>query len=234
MELQYDFTTNAPKELILKYILDPQNLLKYVPAFKDLKQINENTWELEVKWLFTIKLTVKRIIGVDEITYTIEKSEGLIKIKSYLRYIILSPKVGQTTLRILFYYEGPFESIVKKQTEEYYKKGKEMFEKDLQRIRGETNYTAEIPKININVINMQTILAKEIYKNEIEDILTKAMVESVNSKVIALLSDENQLVEITFENGSLVESKGDINSLKNKIKVILKRDQSQEIKNHSH
>lgn len=34
MELQYDFETTAPKEYLLKYVSDPNNLLKYVPAFK--------------------------------------------------------------------------------------------------------------------------------------------------------------------------------------------------------
>ena len=49
MELAYDFETDVPKAVILQYISDPQNLLKYVPAFKNLKQIDDNTWKLEVK-----------------------------------------------------------------------------------------------------------------------------------------------------------------------------------------
>lgn len=65
-----------------------------------------------------------RKILTDEIDYEIKKSEGIIKISSYLRYIIIPKPQGKTLLKIIFFYQGPFESIARKQTEEYYKKEK--------------------------------------------------------------------------------------------------------------
>jgi len=225
MELAYDFETNAPKAVILQYISDPQNLLKYVPAFKNLKQIDDNTWELEVKWLFTIKLTVTRRMGTDEIDYDIKKTEGLIKIASYLRYILMPKRNGKTVLKIIFFYKGPFESIAKGQTEQYYKRGMKIFEEDLKRLKeGQKVDNNQIDLgIKEDLLNMETVMAKEINKNELEDIVAKAMIESINTRVILLISDGNNIAELKFKDGSLEETKGDINSLNGKIKVLMKR-----------
>ncbi|QIW24772.1 DUF3211 domain-containing protein [Sulfolobus sp. S-194] len=232
MELEYNFETNASKDVILEYISNPENLLKYVPAFKSLKKIDEDKWELEVKWLFTIKLKVKRIIGTDEVTYTIEKTEGLIKISSSLRYVILTPKNRNTILKIIFSYEGPFESIAKKQTEEYYRRGVEIFKHDLERLEGKHLNTQRIIT-KFDILNMRTIFAKEIKKSEIEDILTRAMIESVNSRVLVILSDNKTIVELIFENGSLEDSKGDINNLGENIRILMKSSQTVETKNRT-
>ena len=201
-------------------------MLKYVPAFKDLKQIDENTWELEVKWLFTIKLTVTRRIGTDEVDYEIKKSEGLVKISSYLRYIIIPKRNGKTILKIIFFYKGPFESIAKRQTEEYYKRGAKIFEEDLKRLKEGQKVTsgAQVSLgIKEDLLNMETIMAKEINKSELEDIIAKAMIESINAVVILLISDDITIVELKFKDGSLEEAKGNINALKDKIKILMKR-----------
>ncbi|BAB66953.1 STK_08120 family protein [Sulfurisphaera tokodaii] len=232
MELEYNFETNTPKDVILEYISNPENLLKYVPAFKSLKRLDENSWELEVKWLFTIKLKVKRIIGTDEVTYTIEKTEGLIKISASLRYVILTPKNRNTILKIIFSYEGPFESIAKKQTEEYYRRGVEIFKRDLEKLE-EKHLNIQRVTTKFDILNMKTILAKGIKRGEIEDILTRAMIESVNSRVLVILSDDKTIVELIFENGSLEDSKGDINTLGENIKVLMKISQIMETKNRT-
>lgn len=41
---------------------------------------------------------------------------------------------------------------------------------------------------------MQTIMAKEVSKKELEDIIAKGMIESIGGKVILLLSDEKSIV----------------------------------------
>lgn len=70
---------------------------------------------------------------------------------------------------------------------------------------------------------MQTIMAKEVSKKELEDIIAKGMIESIGGKVILLLSDEKSIVELSFKDGSVDSIKGDLNQLGDKIKVLMKR-----------
>ncbi|MEM4000703.1 MAG: SRPBCC family protein, partial [Saccharolobus sp.] len=68
MEQAYDFEVEAPPEVVRDYLMNPENLMKYVPHFKDLKRV-DNGWELYVNWLFTIKLKVKRVFTNTDIIY---------------------------------------------------------------------------------------------------------------------------------------------------------------------
>ena len=77
--------------------------------------------------------------------------------------------------------------------------------------------------IKEDLLNMETIMAKEINKNELEDVIAKAMIESINTEVILLISDDSNIAELKFKDGSLEETKGDVNVLKDKIKILMKR-----------
>jgi len=226
MEISHEFEVNVPKTLVIEYFSNPQNLLSHIPAFRDLKQIDENTWELDVKWLFTIKLTVTRKIFTDEVNYTIKKSEGVIRLSGYLRHIIIPKRPNKTLIRIIFFYQGPFESIAKRQAEEYLKKGMKFFEEDLNKMKEKIENVQEQEneiETKEDLLKMETIMAKEVDKSELEDIIAKAMVESIDSEVLLLISDGSNIVKLKFKEGSVEETKGDVNSLENRIKILMKR-----------
>ncbi|BDC17293.1 STK_08120 family protein [Acidianus sp. HS-5] len=216
MEASYDFETDENPETVKEYLINPRNLIKYVPNFKDLKE-TEDGWELYVHWLFTIKLKIIRIVSNDEISYLIKKSEGMIKLNANLRFIIL-PTKNITKVKLVFFYQGPFESFAKRQADEFYKRGAKIFQEDLKKKTVvQTNEGSEVP-----LYAMRTILAKKVQKQEIESILEDAMVKSVDKLIVLILSDGKNTVELTFNKGDVTSQKGDVNSLKGEITVIMK------------
>ncbi|AAK41106.1 SRPBCC family protein [Saccharolobus solfataricus] len=221
MEKAYDFEVEAPPEVVRDYLMNPENLMKYIPHFKDLKRVDDG-WELYVSWLFTIKLKVKRVFTNTDIIYLVEKSEGLIKIKSSLRFTIFPSKGGITIVRLVFFYDGPFESIVKGQADAFYRKGKEVFKTEMtkeKRIQEEQNGV----KGEVSIYEMKTIFSGKINKDELEKYLEIAMVKSVNSTVVVILSDERNIIEIKFKGGELVAQKGDLDSLSSPITILIKQ-----------
>ncbi|EZQ11060.1 polyketide cyclase [Candidatus Acidianus copahuensis] len=232
METSYDFETYASPETIKEYLQDPKNLMKYVPNFKDLKKIN-NEFELDVKWLFTIKLEVNLQTTRDEITYLIKKVKGLIKINAYLRFIIL-PTNRKTILKLIFFYQGPFERLAKKQADLFYKRGKDIFSKDIENFKKIPDKESENSVLLENsreiVVNnnakpiylMKTLFVKKINKSELEEVIENSMLESAEGEVILILSDEKNMVELTFKNGDLTFQKGDLTSLGDSIIAMLK------------
>ena len=56
--------------------------------------------ERQVSWMITVTLRVTMQQSRDEITYLIKKTEGLVKINSYLRFIIL-PTRDRTVVNLL-------------------------------------------------------------------------------------------------------------------------------------
>lgn len=244
MEITRELEVNAPKSVVIEYFSNPQNLLPHIPAFRNLKQIDENSWELDLKWLITLKLIVKREILTDEVIYTIKKTEGNIKISAYLRHVILQKGPNKTLIKIIYVYQGPFEdTIAKRQAEEYFDKGMKIVEEDLNRIMKE-RMKEEIKieqkqgdgiEIKEDLLKMETLLAKEIDKNELESVIAKAMIESINSEILLLVSDGESVVQLKFRDGSLEESKGNIGSLGNRVKVLMKRKAIKitSINNHS-
>ncbi|QXJ32266.1 SRPBCC family protein [Saccharolobus shibatae] len=223
MEQAYDFEVEAPPEVVRDYLMNPENLMKYVPHFKDLKRV-DNGWELYVNWLFTIKLKVKRVFTNTDIIYLVEKSEGLIKIKSSLRFTVFPSKGGIIIIRLVFFYEGPFESIVKGQANVFYKRGKEVFKTEMtkeKRIVIQERQNGEDGEVPI--YKMKTIFSGKINKDELEKYLEMAMAKSVNSMVVVILSDERNIVEIKFKGGDLVSQKGEVESLSSPITILIKQ-----------
>jgi len=232
MEITRELEVNAPKSVVMEYFSNPQNLLPHIPAFRNLKQIDKNTWEMDLKWLITLKLIVKREILTDEVIYTIKKTEGNIKISAYLRHVILQKGLNKTLVKILYFYQGPFEgTIAKRQAEEYFDKGMKIVEEDLNRIMKE-RMKEEIKieqkqgdgiEIKEDLLRMETLFAKEIDKGELESVIAKAMIESIGSEILLLVSDGKNIVQLKFKDGSLEESKGSVDVLGNKVKVLMKR-----------
>ncbi|MEM3347738.1 MAG: SRPBCC family protein [Metallosphaera sp.] len=222
MEVSYDFETTSPPDKVKGYLMDPNNLMKYVPSFKSLKEM-EGGWELQISWLIKINLQITREVKKDEITYLIRKVDGLIKIDSYLRFVIL-PTAGRTVVRLTFFYHGPFERIAKRQTEEFYKRGVEIFKRDLESSPKLTYGTggSQQRRSDSDLLEMKTLLAKKVDKSELDDVLEEAMMWSINSPVKVILTDGVNKVELILKDGDLEESKGEISSLGEKLTVLVK------------
>ncbi|MBW9140938.1 MAG: SRPBCC family protein [Candidatus Aramenus sp.] len=226
MEVSYDFEVEQSPEIVKEYLLDPNNLMKYVPAFKGIERTGEDEWELKVSWLITLKLKVIRQVTRDEVTYLIKKTEGMIKVESYLRFVIL-PTKGRTIVKLIFFYKGPFEGIARRQTEAFYKRGVEIFKRDME-LAGTPEKTAE-SKVVVSgnnqfpsILEMKTVEVKRISAKDVEDVIGEAIAKSLDAPVLLILSDGENVVELKFYGGDVVESKGDVKSLKEPIKVIVK------------
>ncbi|WP_240938801.1 SRPBCC family protein [Metallosphaera hakonensis] len=224
METTYEFETRRTMDVVKEYLMNPQNLMKYVPSFKGLKE-TDHGWELQVSWVITLTLEITRQIGRDEITYLIKKNNGLIKINSYLRFVIL-PTKDRTVVRLTFFYKGPFERIAKRQTEEFYKRGVEIFKEDLESMGSRPAEEAVVrksdPNSRLTLLKMKTLLSKIIDRGELDDVLEQAMIWSVNSEVIVIVSDGKGKVELVFDKGDLKTVNGDFNSLNDKLTVLVK------------
>ncbi|MFP3205142.1 MAG: SRPBCC family protein [Metallosphaera yellowstonensis] len=220
MEVTYDFQVNASQESVREYLMNPHNLMKYVPAFKDLRETDDG-WELEVKWLLALKMRVVRQVTRDEVTYLIKKTEGIIKVNSYLRFIVL-PGRDATTVRLTFFYDGPFQGIAKRQAEGFYARGVEIFKADMEKgasLRKEWN---EVVPSEGKIYQMRTVLAKKIKRYELESILEEAMIKSVDYPVVVVVSDGNKMVQMNFRGGDLESQNGDLESLGENVTVLVK------------
>ncbi|MEM4138013.1 MAG: hypothetical protein QW250_00445, partial [Sulfolobaceae archaeon] len=72
--------------------------------------------------------------------------------------------------------------------------------------------------------SMKTVFSKRISKAELKSVIERAVLESVESRVLLILSDNNSTVKMEFHNGDLIYSEGDINSLQdNNIIVLIKK-----------
>ena len=219
MQLVYEFKVNVHEDVVKEYLSDPHNLLKYVPHFKELKEV-ENGWELHVSWLFDIKLHVSRIIAMNEVSYVVTKTEGLVKIKSELRFLIV-PQKDFTKVILTFIYEGPFQSLVKRQADSFYKKGVEIFKKDMEGMGKEVVEVKSTASGQVPVYMLKTVLAKKVTKAELDKVLEDAMIMSVDKPTVVILSDGSNKVTLSFRNGDLVSKEGDINSLNGEMITVL-------------
>ncbi|MEM0065089.1 MAG: SRPBCC family protein, partial [Metallosphaera sp.] len=121
-------------------------------------------------------------------------------------------------------YHGPFERIAKRQTEEFYKRGVEIFKRDLESSPKLTYGTggSQQRRSDSDLLEMKTLLAKKVDKSELDDVLEEAMMWSVNSPVKVILTDGVNKVELILKDGDLEESKGEISSLGEKLTVLVK------------
>ncbi|AWR96958.1 DUF3211 domain-containing protein [Acidianus sulfidivorans JP7] len=232
MEETFNFEVQASPTVVRDYLSDPKNLMVYVPHFKNLKEIDSNSWELKVSWLFSLSILVTREVSSNEITYFLKKTSGMFKILSYLRFNILPKKDNKVDVILTFYYKGPFESIAKNQAKKFYENGQKIFQQEIQKINNNQPIIVNNPrnivtKVNesssdIQILKMRTILAKEIEESELENIIEDSMVQSVGKTIVLILSDGENNVELKIKDGDLISQKGEIDKLHGKIKVIIK------------
>lgn len=78
------------------------------------------------------------------------------------------------------------------------------------------------PNSRLTLLKMKTLLSKIIDRGELDDVLEQAMIWSVNSEVIVIVSDGKGKVELVFDKGDLKTVNGDFNSLNDKLTVLVK------------
>jgi len=212
IEVKHEIEISKPLDYLISYFMDPKNIMKYIPYFKEIHQIDENKFKVKIKWLFSLDFNVIRIYNKinNEIIYLISR-EGNIKINGQLIHILY--KIGESRSKVLirFVYEGLLESIVKRQAMKFLSNlSTRVFEEIIEVKKLESNSQFKIARQGI------------IEKEKLEDLIDFAMVESVNSSLQLILSDGENIIKMTFENGELKETIGNIDSLKNNIKYVIK------------
>jgi hypothetical protein len=213
IEVKNEVYIKKPISTLLNYFMDPKNIMKQIPYFKEIHQTGENTFQVKFKWLFSLDFDVLRIYNKfnNEILYIIKREKN-IKVKGELHHILSETKDGSRVL-IRFIYEGPFEFLVKRQAMKFMSNLSDKLFEDVQvKVEHDTNN-----------INLKSFKHGIINKEKLEEIMDLAAVESVGSILQLILSDGENIVKITFIDGEVKDINGDINSLKNNIKFVIKK-----------
>lgn len=227
IEVESKFQINKPIDVVVKYFSEPKNILKFVPYFDELYQIDESTYRFKLKWLMTLNLIAKKVCRKMEkdyeIIYEINK-ESKPRIHSQL-YNFIAPINEGSEILIKYIYEGPFESYVKREASIFMKKFEERaFEEISSFERTLTNIPLEItvnkPTLNGYIILKVGVISKN---EEIDILLDFAEVESINGITELILSDSKNIVKIKFENGTVKETYGDIDKLTGNINYMIKK-----------
>ncbi|MEM0174397.1 MAG: hypothetical protein QXI16_07830, partial [Sulfolobaceae archaeon] len=153
----------------------------------------------------------------NEIIYLISR-EGGIKVNGQLIHYIYKIWENRSKVLIRFIYEGPFESLVKRQAMKF-------MDNISIKVFEEIKEKEEIREVNSKDSLKATKVLKQgiIRKDEVEKLIDFASVESVNTTLQLLLSDGEKVIKIVFENGELKEASGDISSLKSdNVKYIIR------------
>lgn len=222
MEEKFTLISAFPYNLLLKYFDNPRNIMRYIPFFKEIREIDKNVYLVKVGWIFNIEIKVFKITSKNRITYLVEHTT-FPRMIAKLDHLI-QPKQGASNLfevEITFYYNGPFERLVRNQARKIYEKIKDKFS-----IEGIDE--AGLISLNENTAfpekeAMKTILSGTIDMNEIENLIAKAILESQNNEVELIIGEGSKQVKFLFINGSLVSHFGSIDDLKGRNKFLLRK-----------
>jgi len=147
--------------------------------------------------------------------------------------IYILPIGNMTKIRIKFIYDGPLENTSRKEMEEAYKTIAINLDADIKKYCEEKKcYTEEKDSTKKSIDNMsfkglkiyemKTVLRKEIQKSELDRILDQAAIDSIDKDIIVIIENGNGIIRFHFSNGDLVEKEGDLDTLGNNLKVLIK------------
>lgn len=221
MEEEFTLTSPFPYNDLLEYFSNPKNIMKYVPFFKEIEEIDKNVYIVKIRWIFNIKLKVFKILSKNRITYIVEH-------KNYPRMIgkldhIIEPKQGEIStseIKITFYYRGPFENLVRNQANKLYVLVRDKFgasNKD-QTHSSQNEHNDPRPSST-----MKTILSGTIDINEIENIVSRAITESQQNEIELIITEGENEIRFLFINGSIAEQSGSIDNLKGRSRFLLRK-----------
>ncbi|ARM74980.1 hypothetical protein [Acidianus manzaensis] len=219
MEEIFKLTSASPYSELLEYFNNPRNIMKYIPMFNDIINIDENTFLVKIGWIFNIDLKVFKISNKNRITYIVEH-KSFPSIVGKLDHI-LEPKQGQqnlTEINIIFYYSGPFEIIVKLQARKLYNSIQKQFS-----VNNYSNLKLEEKEFNEEKTQMKTILSGTIDIQNIDTVISKAILESKENEIELIISKGDTSIKLIFIDGTLVKQIGSLSDLKGRSKFLLRK-----------
>jgi hypothetical protein len=231
IDVSYEFEYNESPSVLMEYLSNPENWVKYFKPAKKMEKIGPDEWILYLHWFKTIKSKLTRVISNNEIEF-ITTSLGWPKFKMALKTYVL-PSGNMTKVKIEFIYDGPLEGISKKEMEEAYKTIAINLNADIKKYCEDNECYNKEKDHNEKVFNnvsikglkiyeMKTVLKKEIQKSELDKILDQALIDSIDKDVVVIIENGNGIVRFHFSNGDLVEREGNLDALGNTLKVLVK------------
>ncbi|BDC18364.1 hypothetical protein [Acidianus sp. HS-5] len=216
--MEENFTLLLPSFNAYDFFSNPSNIMKYIPLFKNISQISENNFIVNVGWILNVKFNVERILAKNRIIYIVSRNEQP-KLSGKLDHLF-EPLQGNnklTKVKIVFYYNGPLERLVKIESRRFYNKIKNVLYQNNEEEVSDTEFN--------NIINeMKTILSGVIKSDEEFDILVnKAVIESVNSEIVLIIGSDKNGIKFLFNKGNLVKEKGEMNNIKSGMKFVMKK-----------
>ncbi|AWR96502.1 hypothetical protein DFR86_02320 [Acidianus sulfidivorans JP7] len=219
MEEVFKLTSSLPYEELLEYFNNPKNIMTYIPLFKEIDKIDNNSYIVKIGWIFNINLKVFKISMKNRITYIVEHN-AFPKISGKLDHIF-EPRQGKpnvTEIDITFYYNGPFEKIAKLQSRKLYESIKKKFlnEETSEEENKKDVFTEE-------KASMKTILSGSIDMQNIDSLISKAIVESNKCEIELIIGEGDSSAKLFFVDGNLVMQTGSLNNLKGRNKFLLRK-----------
>ncbi|MCY0873836.1 MAG: hypothetical protein OWQ47_02745 [Acidianus infernus] len=216
--MEEEFTLLLPSFNAYDFFSNPSNIMKFIPLFKSISQISDNEFIVSIGWILNVKINVKRILAKNRISYIISRSEQP-RITGKLDHIF-EPLQGNTNLtkvKIIFYYKGPLEKLVKIESRRFYNKVKDEIDQ---------HNKEEVSDIEFdNILNqMKTILSGIIKTDEEFDMLiNKAVMESINSEIALIIGSDRNSMKFLFDKGNLIKEKGSVENIKSGMKFVMKK-----------
>ncbi|MCY0884084.1 MAG: SRPBCC family protein, partial [Acidianus infernus] len=115
IDVSYEFEYHEKPSVLMEYLSNPENWVKYFKPAKKLEKIGPDEWILYLHWFKTVKSKLTRVISNNESEFIIN-SLGWPKFKMALKTYIL-PAGNVTKVRLEFIYDGPLEGTSKKEME---------------------------------------------------------------------------------------------------------------------
>ncbi|MFP3165067.1 MAG: hypothetical protein RXQ76_04360 [Acidianus sp.] len=216
--MEEEFTLLLPSFNAYDFFSDPTNIMKFIPLFKNISQISENEFSVNIGWILNLRFNVKRILAKNRISYIISRSEQP-KIIGRLDHIFepLQGNVNLTKVRIVFYYKGPLEKLVKIESRRFYNKVRNEIYHRIEKEVSDSEFD--------NILKeMKTILSGIIKSDDDFDMLVnKAIIESVNSEIALIIGSDKNGIKFLFNKGNLIKEKGSVESIRSGMKFVMKK-----------
>ncbi|MEJ2776032.1 hypothetical protein WIW90_07380 [Sulfolobaceae archaeon RB850M] len=195
ISVKKEFNIPLPLKVVVNYFMKPENIMKFIPYFKDIKEIDENTFSVVIKWLFSVTFLVKRFYNpfTNDIVYKISRS-GILKVNATLYHSIFRAR-DSTKVIISFTYEGPFESLVKREAEKFM-----------------IGLSDEVVK---EVLRSEEFVIEEGSMERFSLDRIMEMIRDRQEKLKVFIIHKDKIITIYFEKGNLKTVEGDLSSLYN-------------------
>ncbi len=216
--MEEEFTLLLPGFNAYDFFGNPSNIMRYIPFFKNISQISENDFIVNVGWILNIKFNVKRILAKNRITYIISRNEQP-KLSGKLDHFFepLQGNTNLTKIKIIFYYKGPLEKLIKIEARRFYNKVKNVLYQNNEEEVSDTEFN--------NIMNEMKTVLSGIIKNdeELDIIVNKAVIESMNTEIALIIGSDKNNIKFLFSKGNLIKEKGEMNNIKSGMKFVIKK-----------